>query len=256
MKRVLISLTAVLVIGLFFAGTAAAQEGYLDPEPYRIQPGDTLSSIAQEFCTTWQDIYRYNAGIIGTDPNALNPGTLIYVIDRCDPNTVHDRGPSTHAQGTVNGNVYTVAAGDTLYSIGRRFGLNYQVIMDANGLDSTSVVVPGSQLIIPGLNVGHAPPSITITSPPSGSTFLRPFTVQGTGQSLHENNVVVSMYDAGGNLISQQATVMQSSEVGGAGTWQVSFPGIIVQANSTGRIEAFNPETGAADETYVFIPGY
>jgi len=256
MKRVLISLTAVLIIGALFVGSAAAQTEPLAPEAYYIQPGDTLSSIASDFCTTWQDIFRYNAGIIGDDPNNLDTGTLIFVIDRCDPNTVYDRGPSFYASGTVNGNIYTVAAGNTLYSIGKRFGLNYQTIMDANGLDNTSVMVPGSQLIIPGLNVGHAPPSISIIVPPSGSVLLRPFTVQGTGQSLNENNVVVSMYDANGNLIAQKATVMQSSEVGGAGTWQVDFAGIIVQPNSTGRIEAFNPETGAADDTYVFIPGY
>lgn len=255
-KRLLISLLAVLIISALFAGTAAAQEGYLDPEPYRIQPGDTLSSIAADFCTTWQDVYRYNAGYIGDNPAALTPGTLIFVIDRCDPNTVYDRGPSAHAMGTVNGNLYTVAAGDTLYSIGQRFGLNFQVIMDANGLTSTSVMLPGSTLVIPGLNVGHVEPSISITVPTEGSVFFYPLNIQGTGQGLHENNVFVRLLDANGNLIGNQATTMQSSTVGGPGTWQASFPGVFVQANTTGRIEAFNPETGASDTTYVYFAGY
>jgi LysM repeat protein len=256
MKRTLLILTLVLLLGAVFAGSAAAQSGYLDPEPYRIQPGDTLSSIAYDYCTTWQDVYRYNAGYIGDDPNALSPGTLIYVIDRCDPNTVHDTGPRFHATGTVSGNVYTVAAGDTLYSIGQRFGLNYQVIMDANGLDSTAVLNPGSQLIIPGLNVGHALPSITITAPPSGTYYLRPYVVRGTGQSLHENNVVVRLLDANGYLLAQEATVMRSGSVGGPGTWEVSFPNVVGPANTTGRIEAFNPETGASAVVYVLFAGY
>ena len=256
MKRTLLTIAAVLLMTFVLAGSAAAQSGYLDPEPYRVQPGDTLASIALDFCTTWQDVYRYNAGYIGDNPSALSPGTLIYVIDRCDDNTVHDRGPRVHASGTVNGSIYTVAAGDTLYSIGQRFGLNHQVIMDANGMDSTAVIVPGSQLVIPGLNIGHPPPSISITSPTSSVFYLRPYVVQGTGQSLHENNVVVRLLDANGNLMGQQATVMQSSTVGGSGTWQVSFPNVLAQANTTGRVEAFNPETGATAETYVYFAGY
>lgn len=254
MKRVLFSMTAVLLIGAIFAGTAAAQAGNI--EPYVIQPGDTLSSIAVDYCTTWQDIYRYNAGTIGSDPNALRTGTTIYVIDRCQPNTVYDRGPSLHAMGTVNGNMYTVAAGDTLYSIGQRFGLNYLVIMAANGLTSTSVVVPGSQLVIPGLNVNYTQPSVTITVPKEGAVFYYPLFVQGTGQGLYENNVVVRLLDANGYLIASQATTMQTSTVGGPGIWQVSFPNAFVQGNTTGRIEAFNPETGATDVTYVYFAGY
>jgi LysM repeat protein len=256
MKRTLLTIPAVLLMIFIFAGSAVAQSGYLDPEPYRVQLGDTLATIALEFCTTWQDVYRYNAGYIGDNPNALTPGTLIYDIDRCDANTVHDRGPRFHASGTLNGSIYTVAAGDTLYSIGQRFGLNHQLIMDANSPDSTSVIIPGSQLVIPGLNVGHPPPSISITSPTSSTYYLRPYIVQGTGQSLHENNVVVRLLDANGNLMGQQTTVMQSSTVGGAGTWQVSFPNVFGLANTIGRIEAFNPETGATAETYVYFAGY
>jgi LysM repeat protein len=256
MKRAVLVLTLVLLLGALFAGSAAAQSGYLEPVPYRIQPGDTLSSIARDFCTTWQDVYRYNAGTIGDDPNALNVGTLIYVIDRCSANTVYDRGARIHAMGPVNGSIYTIVAGDTLYSVGQRFGLNYQTIMDANGLDNTAVLNPGHQLFIPGLNAVSVQPSIAITSPANGAYYLRPYVVQGTGVGLYENNVVVRLLDANGSLIRQQATVMQTASVGGYGTWQVSFPGVIRPANSTGRIEAFNPETGVTAVTYVLFAGY
>ena len=254
MKRILLSTALVLIFAGLLAGGASAQS--LDPVPYRIQQGDTLASIAQQFCTTWQDVYRYNAGYIGDDPSALSTGTLIFVIDRCDPNTVYDRGPSFYASGTVDGNSYVVAAGDTLYSIGRRFGLNHQTIMEANGLSSTAVIYPGTRLVIPGLSVGYPQPSISITSPTPGTFYLRPYVVQGTGQSLYENNVVVRLLDANGNLMGQQITVMQSSSVGGQGTWQVSFPNVYAVGGTTGRVEAFNPETGATAETYVYFGGY
>jgi LysM repeat protein len=256
MKRTVSIVTLVLVLGVIFVGSAAAQT--LNPEPYRIQPGDTLSSIAQDFCTTWQDVYRYNAGYIGDDPNALRVGTLIYVIDRCDQNDVYDRGPRQHAMGTVNGQYYTVAAGDTLYSISQRFGLNYQVIMEANGLTSTSVVHPGSQLLIPGLNVGHIPPVVTINYPADGSAYYTPYVVTGTGQGLHEGNVVVRLLDANGNLMAEQATVLQGADVatGGYGTWRVQFDTVYTQPQSYGSVEAFSPETGATAVSYFLFAGW
>ena len=80
MKRLLLVATIVLLLGVIFVGGAAAQN--LNPEPYYVQSGDTLSSIAFEYCTVWQDIYRFNADVIGNDPNRIEPGTLIYVVDR------------------------------------------------------------------------------------------------------------------------------------------------------------------------------
>lgn len=256
MKRILFIVPVVLLMGLLFAGSAAAQG--LDPVPYRIQPGDTLSSIAREFCTTWQDVYRLNAGYIGDDPHALRIGTLIYVIDRCDQGDVYDRGPRPHAMGPVSGQFYTIVAGDTLYSVGQRFGLNHEIIMEANGLDSTAVLNPGRQLLIPGLNVGHLPPQVTISSPPNGSFYHAPYVVTGTGQGLHEGNVVVRLLDSNGNLMAEQATVAQGANVatGGPGTWRVQFNNVYGQPRTSGTIEAFSPETGATAVVYVLFSGY
>ena len=73
-----------------------------------------------------------NAAVIGPDPNVLKPGTVLYVPEplRDPPSNcaVYDHGPSMYANGTVSGNVYTVAAGDTWYSVGVRFGLPWETI--------------------------------------------------------------------------------------------------------------------------------
>ncbi len=42
--------------------------------------------------------------------------------------SVYDRGARAHAMGTVWGNLYYVVRGDTLFSIGLRFGLYWPVI--------------------------------------------------------------------------------------------------------------------------------
>jgi len=256
MKRLFVVAALVVALSALFAGSAAAQD--LEPVPYRIQQGDTLSSIAQEFCTTWQDVYRYNAGYIGSDPNALRVGTLIYVIDRCGQGAVYDSGPRPHAMGTVSGQYYTVMAGDTLYSIGQRFGLNYQTIMDANGLTSTAVVHPGSQLFIPGLNVSSIMPAMAISSPANGSFYHTPYIVTGTGQGLVEGNVIVRLLDANGILMAEQAVVAQGANVatGGPGTWRAQFNYIVGQPRSSGMIEAYSPETGATATAYVIFSGW
>src|SRR5689334_1859253 len=44
---------------------------------------------------------------------------------------------------------YTVRPGDSLWAVGRRFGLSAQAVAKANGLRLTSVVVPGKVLVVP-----------------------------------------------------------------------------------------------------------
>jgi len=53
------------------------------PAIYTVQPGDSLTSIAQQFYgdgNQWQQIYDYaNKQVIGSDPNNLAPGEMIYI---------------------------------------------------------------------------------------------------------------------------------------------------------------------------------
>lgn len=261
-KYFIMLLLALTLLVSLFAGVASAQT--VQVEPYVVQPGDTLSKIARQFCTTWQEIYELNAGIIGTDPNALEPGTLIYVIPRCGtsappPSGVYDRGPMLHANGTVQGNVYTVAPGDTLYSIGQRFGVDYTLIAEANGLPDTTKLSPGQKLIIPGLSQGATPvqPLVTITSPLPGAYLDSPYTASGTGQGLPEGNVVVRLKDGSGNIMAEQATTLQGADVGtgGPGVWTVTFYNVIGQPYSNGAIEAFSPGTNTLSGVSIWFTG-
>jgi spore germination protein len=44
--------------------------------------------------------------------------------------------------------IYTVKTGDTLFTIGQRFNISYQSILNVNGLTSPNLV-PGQSLLIP-----------------------------------------------------------------------------------------------------------
>ncbi|OLB55936.1 MAG: hypothetical protein AUI01_07200 [Ktedonobacter sp. 13_2_20CM_2_56_8] len=49
---------------------------------YTVQPGDTLSSIAQRAygdANQWQKIYDANKQVIGNDPNLIRPGEVLFI---------------------------------------------------------------------------------------------------------------------------------------------------------------------------------
>lgn len=44
---------------------------------YTIKRGDTLSEIAKKYNTTWEKLHKLNAKVIGTNPNAIQIGTVL-----------------------------------------------------------------------------------------------------------------------------------------------------------------------------------
>jgi LysM repeat protein len=259
-------LALALVAALALTGAAnrpaAAQSGVWY-ETYITQPGDSLAKIARQNCTTWEEIYSLNRDIIGPDSSVLSPGTRLTVPNRCgsggSPSGVYDRGPRLHANGTVNGNVYTVAWGDTLYSVSERFGVPVEELMRVNGLTS-SKIYSGQQLIIPGLSSQPTPPpsNITVNSPVPGTWLHTSFVVSGSGVNLFEGNVGVRVKDGNGNVIAEQPTILQGTNVGtgGPGVWSVQFTNVIAQPQSNGWIEAYSPGTSAFDSVAVWFYGY
>ena len=162
MRKILLVLLLLLVLSAALVVPAAAQ----GTTTYVVQPGDTLASIARQFCTTWQQIYHMNKAVIGPNPNVLRPGTVLVVPNNCGggnpPPTPPpgggtvpcDTGPTAHAKGPINGNVYTVTFGDTMFSISRRFCTTVSQLSAANGISNPWLIFVGQRLTIPG---GHRP---------------------------------------------------------------------------------------------------
>lgn len=143
MRRTVKFLLSCLFMGVLLLslipGQALAQS-YL---AVQVQPGDSLGKLANRYCTSWQAIYDMNRQTIGPNPNNLVVGMVLTVPAGCggnsnsggdNPNGVYDRGPSTHASGPYNPPYYTVAWGDTVYSITNRFGLSEDALRRANNL--------------------------------------------------------------------------------------------------------------------------
>jgi len=100
---------------------------------YIIRPGDTYFSIARRFGTVVGAIEAANPGV---DPKRLAVGQSICV-------------PAPRPAPCPGGRFYTVVAGDTLFSLARRFSTTVEAIINANpGINPQNLPV-GKVICIP-----------------------------------------------------------------------------------------------------------
>jgi LysM repeat protein len=120
--------------------------------PYTVQPGDSVSTIAEKFETTAQIIREMN--LLTTD--ALQVGQVLRV-----PNTT---GAGVAASGdpapTAGPFEYVVKAGDTLLSIAIEFGVSANDIVATNTLSNPNDLFVGQTIIIPNYQPEAAPTPI------------------------------------------------------------------------------------------------
>ncbi|MGE5485028.1 MAG: LysM peptidoglycan-binding domain-containing protein [Ignavibacteriales bacterium] len=150
-------------------------EGELPPCPegnyYSIGPGDTLYSIAREFGISVDDLIEANRGRV--EPENLRVGQII-----CLPLAVPR--PACAPGWTT----YPVAAGDTFYSLARRFGVTVELLMQNNPgvnpeglLIGQLICVPGATMPgvpvpgVPAPGVGACPPGTFSYTIQQGDTF-------------------------------------------------------------------------------------
>ena len=99
---------------------------------YTVRPGDTLSGIASKLGVGVQALAKANSL---TDPNHLVAGRTLQVPS--------SSGVPALAKG------HTVAAGETLSSIARRYGVSVADLATANRLDPRGVLRSGIRLAVP-----------------------------------------------------------------------------------------------------------
>ncbi len=128
---------------------------------YRVQPGETMFTIARKFNVSLDALIAANPQI--PDPSRLVPGQTVCVPTGvpggCPPNTF----------------AYTVQPGDTMFTIARKFNVSLDALIAANPqITDPSRLVPGQTVCVP-----------TGTMPPGGcppNTFS--YTVQ-PGDSMY-----------------------------------------------------------------------
>jgi cell wall-associated NlpC family hydrolase len=138
------------------------------PERYVVQPGDTLTSIAQRFGLAVAQIVALN-GL--SDADAIVAGTSLRLSRAGSPAAQRPTAPGTIPTSTS----YQVQPGDTLYSIARRFGVAPQEVVAANRLESPDRIVAGMTLrVSPSAGPRDAPSAVLNAAwvPPGGGSVL------------------------------------------------------------------------------------
>lgn len=97
---------------------------------YQVQGGDTLERIANLFHTTTDTIRRLN-GITGSV--MLRPGSFLIVP--VEEDTLFD--------------TYIVQKGDNMYTLARTYGVDYDMLLELNGLDADDYIYPDQEILIP-----------------------------------------------------------------------------------------------------------
>jgi LysM repeat protein len=130
----------VLMLGqeLKIPGQSTAASG-----GYTVQPGDTLSSIAQKLGVSTTDLA--NANNI-SDPNQLRAGQVLQVPGAATGTTA---APAAGASTAGGSKTYTVQKGDTLFNIAVRYGVTTAALQQANNLTNPNQIYVGQKLVIP-----------------------------------------------------------------------------------------------------------
>ncbi len=113
---------------------------------YRVQPGDTPSSIARKFAMSVDELILLN-NLDSKKPVIYADGILV-VKKRQD--SVSQSMPSPQKPSTNYKRMkYQVSAGETLFGISRIFSVSVQDLRSLNNLSETSVIRAGDTLLIP-----------------------------------------------------------------------------------------------------------
>ena len=181
---IVVILALVMAVSTAFADTS-----------YTVQPGDTLYAIAGRFGTTVQAIVAANNI---ANPNIIHVGQVLTI-----PGEGGSPGPTPTPPppGGGGGGTYTVAPGDTLSAIARRFGTTWQEIAALNNISNPNIIHVGQVLQIPGGSGGTPPPPPGPTPPPPPPPTSGGFEVGAQSTGLHNS---ARMHYAGMNWIKIQ----------------------------------------------------
>ncbi|MEX2354000.1 MAG: LysM peptidoglycan-binding domain-containing protein, partial [Gammaproteobacteria bacterium] len=113
-----------------------------------IKQGETLSHIADQYRTSITAIKQTNnlrSNLIRTGQSLMIPGSKqpgqFYTLSRDNR-----RFAGLKREGTGEKYIYTVRSGDSLWTIGRRYGVSVRDLTGWNGINSNSILRPGQKL--------------------------------------------------------------------------------------------------------------
>ena len=111
---------------------ASRQASFGEAIIHEVERGETVYSIARRYSASWQDVLRANDL---SEPDTRAPGQKL-----------------TRAAGGPTGGslvIHTVAAGENVTVIARKYGVSVDRVLDMNGLGRDHRIYPGQKMKIP-----------------------------------------------------------------------------------------------------------
>ena len=117
------------------------------PHVHVVQPGETLTLIAQQYNMTVDQLMQSNNI---TNPNHITRGQSLNVwLPEGDTTQIGDAFQGTPPDQNIN---YVVQPGESLSDIARRYGMDWQTLAQMNGIIDANRVYAGQTLVVPALN--------------------------------------------------------------------------------------------------------
>lgn len=113
------------------------------PETYEVQAGDSVSTIAARHGLRTSDVLAIN-GLSWS--STIYPGQVLRLAAVTAPEAAP---PAPAAPAPPAARAYVVAGGDTISAIARLHGVSTQELLDANGLNASSIIYPGQSIAVP-----------------------------------------------------------------------------------------------------------
>lgn len=136
-----------------------------------VQKGDTIAKIAARYGISQQQLI---------DANGLTGG-VVYLGQRLSLVP----GPGTPSAPAAGGTSHSVAAGETLSTIARRYGTTIKAIASASGISDPNRIRVGQKLTIPATGGG----STSLRCPvQGGASFMNDWGFPRSGGRFHEGN--------------------------------------------------------------------
>lgn len=119
---------------------------------HTVKPGDTIWAIASAHGLRTTDVLAAN-GL--TAASTIYPGQVLALSASASTPAAAPAAPAAPAPSTAT---HTVAAGDTVSGVAKKYGSSTAAVLSANGLSGASIIYPGQTLAIPAPGAVAAAP--------------------------------------------------------------------------------------------------
>jgi LysM repeat protein len=214
---------------------------------YTVVAGDSLSGIASRHGVRTAALLQANELELSS---VILPGRVLRLPAGATSATADGAGPapSTRSTGDASGGSYTVVAGDSLSAIASRHGIGLTSLLDANGLELSSVIMPGRVLRLPA---GASTP--TAATPSTAPGAAGSYTVVA-GDSLSRISSrhgisVGALMQVNGLELTSVILPGQSLRLPAGATPPATAP------STTGTSNTSNPTPSTSGATYSVVAG-